>query len=111
MKNNCPHRKPAHRGFSLFQVLGAGLFLCCAPSCAGGAEKKNIQFNRDIRAILSDNCYSCHGPDKDKRKAMVKVFDEHETQTHEPCGYEQELVQERPPTSQEFLLWCCVYAR
>src|SRR5436190_5605900 len=73
MKNNCPHRKPAHRGFSLFQVLGAGLFLCCAPSCAGGAEKKNIQFNRDIRAILSDNCYSCHGPDKDKRKAKLRV--------------------------------------
>ncbi len=73
MKNNCPHRKPAHKGFLLIQALGAGLFLCCAPSFAGGAEKKNIQFNRDIRPILSDNCYSCHGPDKDKRKAKLRV--------------------------------------
>ena len=22
-----------------------------------------IQFNRDVRPILSDKCYSCHGPD------------------------------------------------
>src|SRR5690242_20604840 len=27
-----------------------------------GAER-TIQFNRDVRPILSDKCYSCHGPD------------------------------------------------
>jgi hypothetical protein len=32
---------------------------------AGAAE---LSFNRDIRPILSDNCYSCHGPDKHARK-------------------------------------------
>ena len=24
---------------------------------------KKIDFNRDVRPILSDNCYKCHGPD------------------------------------------------
>ncbi len=32
-----------------------------------------IEFNRDIRPILSDNCYYCHGPDKNHRKAKMRL--------------------------------------
>ena len=33
----------------------------------------NIDFNRDVRPIFSDNCYACHGPDGGKRKAGLRL--------------------------------------
>src|SRR5689334_22715531 len=32
-----------------------------------------LQFNRDIRPILSDNCYHCHGPDPGTRKEGLRL--------------------------------------
>ncbi len=32
-----------------------------------------IEFNRDIRPILAENCFTCHGPDKNKRKAGLRL--------------------------------------
>src|SRR5689334_21848029 len=32
-----------------------------------------IEYDRDIRPILSDNCYQCHGPDGKARKAKLRL--------------------------------------
>lgn len=44
---------------------------------AGGqisvAAAATVDFNRDIKPILSNKCYTCHGPDKDERKAKLRL--------------------------------------
>jgi hypothetical protein len=47
------------------------LFALVAAPLAHGQEP--IQYNRDIRPILSQNCFACHGPDSASRKAELRL--------------------------------------
>ena len=38
-----------------------------------GAASRAISFNQQIRHILSNNCYQCHGPDTETRKAGLRL--------------------------------------
>ncbi|PQJ29311.1 c-type cytochrome domain-containing protein [Rubritalea profundi] len=40
---------------------------------SGYADSEPVEFNRDIRPILSDKCYACHGPDKEAREADLRL--------------------------------------
>jgi len=45
--------------------------LCLTAPLASAAEP--VEFNRDIRPILSDNCFYCHGNDASHRKAKLRL--------------------------------------
>jgi len=50
-------------------VLG---LLVAVPLSLEGADKP-IDFNRDVRPILSDKCFHCHGPDAHSREAELRL--------------------------------------
>ena len=62
--SNTSRRFAWRRGIVLALACLAGFHLASTPVAA--AEK--LQFNRDIRRILSDNCLRCHGFDSKERK-------------------------------------------
>jgi mono/diheme cytochrome c family protein len=47
------------------------LFTLATSGAAQSAD--TVEWNRDVRPILADNCFVCHGPDKGRRKAKLRL--------------------------------------
>ncbi|MGI9241265.1 MAG: DUF1549 domain-containing protein, partial [Verrucomicrobiales bacterium] len=52
-----------HTVWSILTLAAWQGLACAAP----------VSFNRDVRPILSNNCFSCHGPDDQDRKAKTRL--------------------------------------
>lgn len=49
------------------------LLLRAAADPVTGGLPERIEFNRDVRPILSDKCFQCHGPDAGTRKGKLRL--------------------------------------
>src|SRR5580698_4554457 len=47
--------------------------LCLLGFAANLRAEEKLQYNRDIRPILAENCFACHGPDSASRKAGLRL--------------------------------------
>jgi hypothetical protein len=54
----------------LMRSVGGVVISCCF---GFSATAESIDFNRDIRPILSDKCFKCHGPDEANREADLRL--------------------------------------
>lgn len=70
--------KPGKFIILLFLLIGS---VSCMISCgsdeptivSASGQSDSISYNFDIRPILSDKCFACHGPDANKREAGLRL--------------------------------------
>ncbi len=69
-----PDARALHRHLSRACRFASGLLAAIAgvmaapcPACAGEAK---VDFNREVRPVLSEYCFACHGPDQEQRKRV-----------------------------------------
>ena len=58
------------------ELASLGILTAAMSSSVAGVLKSGpsqVDFNRDVRPILAENCFKCHGPDDEARKAKLRL--------------------------------------
>src|SRR6187455_3013213 len=79
MKNGRTIRVTRKLIYGLMLLGFAWFFISCTPplpdDVAEAYEKlpEHLDYNQHVKPVLSDKCYACHGPDKAKQKAGLRL--------------------------------------
>src|ERR1700677_1511827 len=57
----------------LAPFLSLSALVLAVGSSAAAPPVERVEYNRDVRPILADHCFACHGPDKNTRKAGLRL--------------------------------------
>lgn len=99
--------------FNTLSLVVTTLLTCLPSVLAVSQETEPVDFVRDIRPILSDNCYACHGPDEEKLEADLRLDQKESALGELPSGEtaiipgnpdESELVRRITSTDEDLLM-------
>jgi hypothetical protein len=79
-------------------MMTASLALTLA-ALAAGADSRPIDFSREVRPILSNYCFQCHGPDDKARKAKLRLDESAAATAELPSGH-RAIVPGKPKESE-----------
>mgnify|MGYP002629864682 CR=1 FL=1 len=71
----------------LIRIAMSFAWLANTTALVAQVSSPQVDFNRDIRPILADNCFRCHGPDANQRKAKLR-FDSQADSRVDLGGYQ-----------------------
>jgi hypothetical protein len=95
--------RPAHFRTAPYVVIAAALLAlvagCQSRHTASSPSREHLDFNQDVQPILASNCFSCHGPDPEMRKANLRL-DLEESAFKKRPGKPDAIVPGRPESSE-----------